>query len=430
MKKRFEFSRKSLGYIEYESERSFGVISPSHNGLSEAEETRAIMESFEKPIGAPRISEAARGRKDAVILIDDNTRNTPAYKIVPKIILELHEAGIRDERIKLLVATGTHRAMTQEEKGRKVGSDILSRFEIIDHLYDDPETMVSMGRTEKGTDILVNRLALDADFLIGVGHIVPHRIPGFGGGGKIVQPGVCGEITTGQTHWLSAQYDSYEIMGIRENPVRKEIDDVARMVGLDYIVNVVLDVDGRVAGCVSGDMVDAHKEGCRVSSEVFCKELTRPADIVVSEAFPSDLDLWQAVKGLFSADCAVRKSGIIILCAGLDEGVSGQHSLIEELGYPVPEDILSMVESGKVEDLTVAAHLMHISRIIHRRAKTILVSDTLSKATIEKLGFIYAPNAQRAYEQALDLSPQDARSVFLRNGGEVMPAVKEGRYML
>lgn len=154
-----------------------------------------------------------------------------------------------------------------------------------------------------------------------------------------------------------------------------------------------------------------------------------PADIVVSEAFPSDLDLWQAVKGLFSADCAVRKSGVIILCAGLDEGVSGQHNLIEELGYPVPEEILSMVESGKIEDLTVAAHLMHISRIIHRRAKTILVSDTLSKETIVKLGFLYAPNAQVAFDLALDMSPKDAKSVFLRNGGEVMPVVKEGRYM-
>lgn len=427
---RFSFTRKSFGAVDYNLDDCLEVFSPKILQNNINDEDLIIKKGLDNPIGTPSLVDIAKCKKDALILIDDNTRNTPAYKIAPLLIKELIKAGLYEKNIKFLVATGTHRAMTRIEKEAKLGKDLVEKFEVLDHVYDDEETILDLGRTDGGIAIHVNRLAVEADLLIGIGHIVPHRIPGFGGGGKIVQPGVCGEITTGQTHWKSALYDSHEIMGTRDNPVRKEIDDVARKLGLDFIVNVILDANGSVVGCVSGDMVEAHKKGCEISRSVFCQSTKTAADIVVSEAFPSDLDLWQAVKGLFSADCLVKRSGVIILAAGLDEGISNQHKEIEKIGYVMPEVIMQMVESVALPDLTVAAHLLHVSRIINGRAKTILVSDHLSKVRTERLGFLFASNVQEAYLMAKEMMGKEAKVAFLRNGGEMMPVVEDRRSLL
>ena len=136
--------------------------------------------------------------------------------------------------------------MTLGEKRKRFGPDLMSEYALLDHCHDDPSQLVQLPTTEHGTEVWVNKVVTESDFVLGIGHIVPHRVAGFSGGGKIVQPGVCGSVTTGQTHWLSARFEGAQIMGMIENPVRREIDDVARAAGLTYIVNAILDGTGRL----------------------------------------------------------------------------------------------------------------------------------------------------------------------------------------
>ena len=147
-----------------------------------------------------------KGRKKVLIVVDDYTRTTPVQKILPRLISELEEAGIKPSGIKILVALGTHRPMTEEEIVKKFGKDIPKRYPILNHPWWDSSQLTYCGETEKGTPIFVNRMVKEVDFILGIGQIVPHRVSGFSGGGNIIQPGICGEETTGKTHWLSAQF--------------------------------------------------------------------------------------------------------------------------------------------------------------------------------------------------------------------------------
>jgi len=425
----FTFTRSDFGAVTVPDGTCLGAYAPSEASSAQADAHDLIEAGMQAPIGVPPLEEIAHRGQKTVILVDDNTRVTPTASILPSILGRLSRCGIPRKDVRLLVATGTHRSMTAEEKRSKYGDSVCSDYQVVDHEWDNPAAMTDLGATGNGTRVIVNKIALEADLLIGVGHIVPHRVPGFGGGGKIVQPGVCGEITTGQTHWLSAQYDSYEVMGKRDNPVRVEIDTVASMVGLDYLVNAVLDRRGGMVRLVAGDFIEAHRVGCRVSERVFGVNVPQEADIVVSEAYPSDLDLWQAVKGLFAADCLVRRGGVIILVAGLEEGVSHQHPMVKATGYHSAAQVRAMVERGELPDMTVAAHLMHVGRIIVDRAKTILVSKGLDRTTTERLGFLYAKDPASAVCLARDIAGADAKIAFLSNGGEILPIVGQRERM-
>lgn len=404
-------------------EVSIGTYAPARScGERSAEEI--IARALDNPVGSRKLEQLASDGDRILIVVDDNTRNTPTYLVLPEIVERLIKGGVKEKNISLLVALGTHRPMTAQEKIEKYGQAICERFQIYDHRSDCDAELVTLGSTERGTEIVVNKRVLEADFVIGVGQIFPHRVAGYSGGCKIIQPGVSGLATTGRTHWLSAQFESREILGKPNNPVRQEMEAVARRVGLDYIVNTVQDRDGKIVECVAGDPVLAHRRGCEYSRRVFAVEIPYEADIVVCEAYPFDLDLWQAAKGLFAADVAVRKGGVIVLIADLDEGVAPQHPLVEEIGYRSAAEIARLVQEGRIEDLTVAAHLMHVGRIIVDRATTILVSRGITASDAERLGFAWAANPGEGLSLAREIAGLHAKVVCFKNGGEILPIIK------
>ena len=261
------------------------------------------------------------------------------------------------------------------------------------------------------------------NYIIGIGHIVPHRVSGFSGGAKIVQPGVCGNITTGQTHWLSALYEGEEIMGKIDNPIRHEINTVGLKTGLKFIINTVQDGRGIVYKCFSGDPVKAFEEGCKAAKEVFGVSISEQADIVISDSYPADVNLWQASKGIYSADLALKREGTLILVTPCHEGVSDEHPEIVDIGYQSYEEIKRKVDDGMIKDLTLAAHLVHVGRVIRDKGKGILVSPGVDKETTEKLGFYWAQNVQDALELAFSMQNSNASVIVSRNGGEIMPVV-------
>ncbi len=239
--------------------------------------------------------------------MDDHTRTTPIQKILPRLIKELENGGIKPKGIRFLIALGTHRPMTEEEITRKFGEEIPKQYPILNHPWWDSSQLVYFGETKGGTPIFVNRLVEEVDLIIGIGQIVPHRVTGFSGGGNIIQPGICGEETTGKTHWLSAQFKGREILGKIENPVKYEIEQIAEKVGLEWIINTIQDGSGRLVNVVVGDPIQAYRTGAIRSREVYQSELPQEADIVISDSHPYDSDLWLAAKGIYAAELAVKQ---------------------------------------------------------------------------------------------------------------------------
>jgi nickel-dependent lactate racemase len=419
-----EFRYPNISPLRIPDQNLVGIYEP-HTLPSPKDEKDIIRESLTHPIGAPQIREIARGKKRVLILVDDYTRTTPGDKILPFILDELKKAGAGDKDISFLIAQGTHRRMTHEEKGNKVGSNILSEFAVLDHEWEDERALEYLGTTSSGTEIWINKIVLEADLVIGLGHIVPHRITGFSGGGKIIQPGVCGEKTTGQTHWLGTSYEGREILGQAENPVRQEIDTIATKAGLALIVNAIQDAGGRIVGLVSGDPVKAHREGCKIARQVYGVPLPEAADIVIADSYPADVDLWQGCKGIFAAELAVKDGGVTILVSPCPEGVAAHHPWVATSRCLSCEELEPLVERGELEDLTGAAFLAYLGNIMVRRARCILVAPGIDPQIAKKMGFLVAEAPQKALDMALELTGRQARVIVLRHGGEILPLLSK-----
>lgn len=416
-----KFSYKDIPGWEISENNVAGIFEPRKIFTTNPREK--IVNAIENPLGTLPLEQIVSKNMSITILVDDNTRLTPTDIILDIVTQKIMEKGVNPTKIKILVASGTHRAMTKEEKIKKYGAAICSKFEILDHNWSDKSQIVSIGTTKNGTIIEVNKHALECDLLIGIGSIVPHRVAGFSGGGKIVQPGVGGSQSTGKTHWLSAIYKGEEILGKAHNPVRDEITYSARKVGLDFIINTILDSSGKLVDVVAGDLETAYLKGTEISTEVYGVEVEK-ADIVITESYPADIEMWQAAKGIYSADLAVKDGGTIILVTPCPEGVSVQHKDIIKYGYRPFEEVNSLVEKNILTDLTVAAHLVHVGEVIKNKARCILVSPGIDKETAEHIGFIKASTIQEAVDMSLDYHGKDTKCLILRHGGDIFPIIK------
>ena len=423
---RISFPYPEIKPLNIPDQNLLGIFSPSVVTSGKREED-IVEEAFSHPIGADSLVRMLKGHKRVLILVDDYTRNTPVRQILPRLLKELESGGIRSNDIRIMVALGTHRSMSDEEIVKKFSEDIYTKYSIVNHHWWDPSHLVHLGETEAGTPILVNRLATEVDFLIGVGQIVPHRVSGFSGGGNIIQPGICGEETTGKTHWLSAQFTGLEILGKIENPVKDEIEKVAQRVGLKWIVNAIQDGSGRLVEIVAGDFMQAYRKGAARSRQVFQSELPQEADIVIADSHPYDTDLWLATKGVYASELAVRQGGVVILVTPCPEGVSPSHPEVLEMGYQTFKAVEEMVRQGAIGKLSVAAHLVHGGRVIRERAMGIMVCPGISKQETEKLGFLYAREPQESLEMAFSLLSRSAKVAVLERGGEILPVIKPSR---
>ena len=400
-----------------------GVYSPK-NVSPVPDVSEEIRGALRTPIGCAPLRELLKGAGKIVIVADDNTRLTPTDRIIPVLLDEMNAAGVKDSQITVIIALGTHRFMTQEEIVIKFGAEVVRRVTIKNHDYRNMAELVDLGTTPNGTRVKINRETYEADFKIGVGSIVPHHIPGYAGGAKIVQPGVCGEETTAETHLLSVRAPrSY--LGVANNPVRTELNSIARSVGLNTIMNTVLNRNGEVVKIFFGDVVEAFNQGVELAREVYSAEITEEADIVLSSSHPCDLEFWQAHKTLYPSDLAVKAGGIIIVVTPCPEGVAMTHGDILEVTHKDACGIREMVSCKQLHD-EVAAALAIAWAQVKERESVYIVSDGICSGDAEKLGFRYFSGVQAALDSALIEKGPDARITVLTHAPDMLPVIRPG----
>lgn len=417
-----ELTKNIFGDLEVEAENLIGVFGPRHiagNGLADDE----IAQRIRKPIGTSSLGELAKGKKNVLIVTDDNTRSTPLHRILPPIIRVLEGAGIDSKAITFLIGLGTHRPMTAGEIRAKFGATISNSCRIVNHEWENPEKLVSIGQCDLGFEVIINKLAQKADLMISVGSIVPHATAGFSGGGKTIMPGICGEKTIEDTHWAALDYSMEQILGNPNNRVREAIVSVCRKVGLAMIVNAVLFNGDHIYDLAAGDVDSAHAKGIEAAKEIYGVAIPHKADIVVAEAYPTDIDLRQAIKAICSADLVCKDGGVIILPAECPEGPAPQFPAFGTYGFKDPDGLYGRVESGQLKDKLLCYTLVAIGRIISKRVKAILVSTGVSKELAERMGFLRASDLRDAYELAKTLVGSDASVCVLKQAGEILPVV-------
>ncbi|MGB4337129.1 MAG: nickel-dependent lactate racemase [Bacillota bacterium] len=403
---------------------AYGVAAPEE-GL--ADTGAAVAEALASPIGSPRLREIARGCTDLVIISDDATRLTPVSLILPGVLEELRAAGVDEDAVTVVMANGTHRPMTQEEIEAKLGTDLARRLRVENHDYR-ADDLVDMGSTPSGVPVMMNRTVSEADLVIGIGSIVPHRYCGWSGGAKIVQPGVCGEATTVATH-LMITLDPGVRLGNVENVVRHEMEAVAERAGLRFIVNTVVSARGDVVSVVAGDPVKAHRAGVRLAEKVCSVRIPELADVVVASSFPADINFWQAGKSLYTADLAVRDGGAIVLVTPALEGI-GEHPEFGPLIGQSRNSILKMLEDGRVSDRLGAAAALAV-RLVADRASIILVTDGLTDDDTQVMGFerFDSGRLQQAFDRALEIAratgAQRPAATVLSEAPDTLPIIEQ-----
>jgi nickel-dependent lactate racemase len=300
--------------------------------VSQAEIRRA----FANPIGQETIRKLAEGKKTAAIAVDDLTRPTQAFRFLPFIVDELKKGGIGEEGIKIIMAIGCHRPLMKVDQEKKLGKRMANRFPVVNnHPY---ENFVDLGRTSRGTPVQINRHFVEADLKIGVGFITPHPTAGFGGGGKIVIPGL-GSMETIESNHRPAHSGKIGGAGfsqgydLNQNDLRLDMEEGARMAGLDVIVNSVGNTEGRTAGVFVGDLIKAHRAAVELARRVYITEAPTDVDIGVFNAFPEDTELCQARKALnvWTGNMnrrLVRDGGKVVIISATSDGV-GFHSLTD-----------------------------------------------------------------------------------------------------
>jgi nickel-dependent lactate racemase len=322
---------------------------------------------------------------------------------------------------------GTHRPMTEAELCTKLGRNARDRYRVINRDYRKGD-FVDLGHTESGTPIEINREILDADFKIALGNVVPHISSGWGGGSKMILPGVCSQRTSDMMHLMACIVQPVlEVIGTRDNVPRAEMDAIAGKVGLDYILNTVMDEEQQILGAFAGHYVEAHRAACAMAEQVMVIPIPAQADILVVSAHPCHFDYWQGIKPYTYAHRAVREGGVMIFLLDGTEGLCGDAPSHEEtVRKYLPwsfEDQKAAVERGEVDDLVGLNVPMYHATVRHRVWSTILVTNHLSPADADLLGFDAAPSVQAALERAYEMLGRDARVGVIPFGGETLVRV-------
>lgn len=410
------YGERSLGIEVDEARLAFDLAPANAEPVADLEE--AVCRALREPVGTAPLRNAFRPGQQVVILGDDQTRLTPTDRIVPALLDEINAAGIPDENIAVVIATGTHRALKNDELAEKYGPAVTDRVPVANHDCLDGDNLVHFGVTRRGTDIWVNRQVVEADVRIGVGNIVPHHPTGWSGGAKILLPGVAGRHTTGQMHLLGA---SEQQLGKVDTPCRAEMEDFARAVGLGFIINTVLNRDAEVCHVVAGHFVDAHRQGVRRAEGVLGAPFRQLADLVLASAYPIDFDLFQADKGLFSAALSARPGGEIMLLSPCYDGVSPTHPEAVGLAALSDERLWRLARgSGQDDPLSIAEALYF--NTIRREFRATLVTEGIPRDVVEAMGFGYMePDQVPDYVQT-QMRKQPALTLgVLRNCVDVLP---------
>lgn len=385
-----------------------------------ADEITLVKQALENPIGSEKLSVLAKGKKDIVIICSDHTRPVPSKVIIPLMLEEIRK-GNENANITLLIATGFHRETTREELVNKFGKDIVDNEKIVIHKSEVMEDMVSLGILPSGSELLINKIAANADLLISEGFIEPHFFAGFSGGRKAVLPGVASRVTVMGNHCSKFIDSEYSRTGILEgNPIHKDMLWAAKKANLAFICNVIINANKKVVYAVSGDSEKAHLAGVDFLSK-YCKVPSLKTDIAISTngGYPLDQNIYQSVKGMTAAEAAVNDDGVIIMLACASDGHGGQSfydtfdsdKSLEEL-Y---SEFMSRDAAHTIADQWESQILTRI--LLHH--KVIYISEQ-SDEFIEKFRMIPAHSLKEALKKAYEIKGENATVTAIPDGVSVM----------
>jgi len=311
----------------------------------------ALEQALAEPIGSPPLAELARGRTSAAIAVCDITRPAPNRLVLPYVTGALEQAGVPRQGIRILIATGLHRVATPAELDEIVGPEMLGRYPVESHNARIEESHARLGSTAGGTEVLIDRRFMEADLHLTLGFIEPHLMLGFSGGRKLVAPGLAGERTIKRLHSPVFMRDPRVVEGsYPDNPLHRELLEIARLARHDFIVDVALTRDRRIARVFAGNPELAHSAGVEFVRQSTLAPLAEPVDAVITTGggYPLDLTYYQSIKGVTAAAHVLKPGARMLLLAACREGVGSPEFRQMVRSYPDWKSCLEDLDSRPV----------------------------------------------------------------------------------
>jgi nickel-dependent lactate racemase len=404
--------------ITIPSANLMGVIEPHEpagdhagNHISEA---GILTEALAHPTGTPPLRQMVKPGQTVAIVTSDLTRPCPSDKLLPYIAQELEAAGVPNSDVFIVLGLGLHRPMTREEIEAALSPEIRRRYRVYNH---NPENTELLGYTTRGTPVEFFSPLVEADFRICLGNIEFHYFAGYSGGAKAILPGCASRLAVTANHAMMVLPEA-AAGRLEDNPLRMDIEEAVEMLGVDFILNVVVDQEHHIQAAFAGDVTAAHRKGCEYVAQRGKVKINREADIVIASpgGFPKDINFYQAHKAMEGAKDFLRDGGVLILVAECGEGF-GEKTMEEwllESGSPA--EVIMRLQRGFV----LGGHKAAAIAAIRQRADVYVVS-ALPEAKIKRTGMRPFTDAQQALEAAFEQLGPDSQVLLVPQAVSMVP---------
>ena len=396
------------------------LVSDSENFKASGNEQEIVERALDNPIGSKSLEEMVRGKKRMVIISSDHTRPVPSRVTMPIILRRIRQAN-PDIKITILIATGFHRPTTRQELLDRYGEEIVAKENIVVHRSRDDE-MADLGTLPSGGKLLLNKIAIDTDFLMAEGFIEAHFFAGFSGGRKAILPGIASATTVMANHCSEFIASPYSRTGILENnPIHRDMLFAAEQAKLAFILNVVIDAKKKVIAAFAGDSEKAHVKGCE-----FVLNLSHvkknPTDIVITTngGYPLDQNIYQSVKGMTAAEANCKSGGVIIMVAGLSDGHGGESFCKMVTETESPQKLLeefSRIPRNETKPDQWEAQIL--CRILSNYT-VIIVTDMCAPEMIRGMHMEHAKTFDEALARAFEIKGRNATVSLIPDGVSVI----------
>jgi len=387
------------------------------------DQTAAIEHALDHPIAGLPLTKLAQGKPTAAISLCDITRPAPNRIVLPSVLSRLEAAGIDRRNIVILIATGLHRAATPEEIREIVGPDIAQHYRVENHDARRTDQHRFLQSTAAGTPVYIDERFVSADLRITLGFIEPHLMAGFSGGRKLVVPGLAAQETIKVIHSPRFMREPAAIEGeIADNPLHRELVEIARMAGHNFMVDVALARDRKIAAVFAGEPIETHRRGVEFVSRTLLQNLSKPVDAVITTGagYPLDLTYYQCIKGITAASHIVRDGGRILVVGACEEGC-GSPEFTELIGrHRDPAGFLAAIEKSPV--IVDQWQLEKLALVARRVAVSYCVPGLAAALRAQLWGDAF-DNLQYAVNALLNGLPEGARIAVIPEGPYVLAKV-------
>jgi len=406
--------KKHRGYEIAHIDDSYEVNVIKANEVKNIQSEDCIIKSaLKNPINSRPLKEIVKPGEKIVIVTSDITRPVKSNLILPYILDELMEAQVSLDNITIVLALGSHRNHTEEEKKYVVGEEVYKKVKVID---SDMDNCKNFGTCKNGTPIDVFTPVAEADRIICIGNVEYHYFAGYSGGAKAIMPGVSSHEAIQANHSNMIKEGAYA-GNTDTNPVRQDIDEVGEHIKIDFIFNVLQSSDKTIVGAYAGHYIDAHRAACNDLDKMYKININKKSDLVIVSpgGYPKDINIYQAQKSLDNAKHAVKDGGIIILVASCKEGF--ENKTFEK--WMMTKTKEQMIEEIK-ESFVLGGHKAAAIAMILMKAKIYMVTD-YDKDIIEHIGFRHFHNLQDAVDEALKEIANVDNIIVMPSGGSTLP---------